>query len=151
MRKENECQSFFLNKLKKLQPKLKKKNMKKLAFTLLACLTALLSNTLDGAVAPLGESGREITAVMHAIFDPQFSNLFLPNDTILNIVRKSPPEMNLPYEIKYQIQTGSVRLLEDDRIDHNYHEMKSYDVTLRIEPNPAIGPHIVKVTKITRE
>lgn len=134
--------------------------MKKLAFSLIACL-AFLQSTY-AATSALTESLLEYEAITSAIgTDPNFQNIIGPNEFIVDIKRITR-QVDILGTVKYDITTrvisttGSVSAtVEQEALEmhsgeshkHRQHTNK-YVAKLNVSPNPGIGPNIVTVLSI---
>lgn len=133
--------------------------MKKLAFSLIACL-AFVQSTY-AATSALTESLLEYEAITSAIgTDPTFQTLISPVEFIVDIKRITH-KVDITGTVKYRITTfvlsataGANALMEQEAHSCGGHKNRRntniYVATLNVSPNPGIGPNIVTVLTIKK-
>lgn len=136
--------------------------MKKLAFSLIACL-ALVQSTY-AATSPLTESLLEYEAITTAIgTDPTFQNIIGTSEFIVDIKRITR-KVNTLGIVKYFIKTRVISSEGDvnastEGLDMNSDESPAsspsyrtnlYIATLNVALNPGIGPNVITVLRIKK-
>jgi hypothetical protein len=136
--------------------------MKKLAFSLIACL-AFVQSTY-AATSALTESLLEYEAITSAIgTDPNFENIISPVEFIVDIKRITR-KVNITGIVKYRIvtrvicSTAGINASEiqeeyssgNPKHKHCHDSTNIYVATLNVSPNPGIGPNIVTVLSIKK-
>jgi hypothetical protein len=133
--------------------------MKKLAFTLVACLAFVQSHA---ATSALTESLLEYQAITNFIGEPTFDTI--PATEFIIDISRITHEVAILGTVEYEIVTrilsdnGSVPNLAIDMHEsiHTHHHKHchennthAYIAVLNVSPNPGIGPNNVTVISIT--
>ncbi len=126
--------------------------MKKLAFSLIACLA--FTQSTYAATSALTESLLEYEAITSTIgTNPNFQDIISPNEFIIDIKRITR-RIDITGLVKYAIVTrvidGAGDQSSSERRKHRHHHNNTYVATLDVSPNPGIGPNIVTVLSITQ-
>lgn len=134
--------------------------MKKLAFSLIACLAFTQSSF--AATSALTESLLEYEAITSALgTNPNFQDIIGADEFIIDIKRITR-KIDVTGKVKYAIVT---RVINDNFVEepvsssdrhkhhhhHHHHHTHTYIATLDVAPNPEIGPNIVTVVSIKQK
>lgn len=136
--------------------------MKKFTICLIACL-AFVQSTY-AATSALVNSLIEYTAIIDAIGSPSFE--VIPSTEFIVTIKRTTKQVDVFGKVKYKIVTRNVPAADvsvcaeqetsgdlasaSNKCKGKSHKTHTYTATLRVSPNPAIGPNIVAVEKIKK-